>query len=346
MSARPLVSVTIPTYNCAPYLPEALDSVLGQSYRPLEIIVVDDGSTDDTARILSAYKGQITVISQPNQGLGAARNVGVRRASGDFVAFLDADDIWEPEKLQAQMELFGADPGVDVTYTNFAPFGDPENYRHGFEGRRGALHQLPRRRVTNDGYVFDTPDFFSHFLKFSTNPCWTSTVVVRRSALIEVGPFSEDHMLQYGECDAELWLRLARFFRFGYVDRILVRRRVRTDRFRGEQLTHERKIHAGTIGMLERLPRYVALTSEEARILHAKLALQHFAAGYLEFSHGALAQARRHFARSLRYAPCPRAALYLLAASLPPGLVTRLRSWKRRITSLGSSAPAERKESA
>jgi glycosyltransferase involved in cell wall biosynthesis len=329
----PLVTVTIPTYNCAEYLPDTLDSVLRQSYPQVEIVVVDDGSTDNTPRILAGYGDRLTVVSQPHQGLGAARNAGVRRATGDFVAFLDADDIWEPDKLELQMQLFLAHPSTDVTYTNFVPFGEPAEYQHGFEGFRGALHDLPRRRVSAEGYVFETPAFFAHFLRHSTNPCWTSTVVARRSALAQVGPFSEDH----AECDAEMWLRLARHCRFGYVDRILVRRRVRRERFRRDPIGHERRIQAGTIRMLERLPTYVTLTAAEHRILRAKLAEHQFAAGYLEFSHESPTAARRHFARSFRCAPSRRAALYLLAACLPPGLVDRLRAVKHHLGQRGTA---------
>src|SRR5262245_47622214 len=101
----PLVSVIIPTYNCAPYLSEAIDSVLLQAGVNMEIIVADDGSTDNTKEVLEKYGTRITYISQvPRRGASAARNLGIQHASGEFIAFQDADDIWFPKKLSTQLD--------------------------------------------------------------------------------------------------------------------------------------------------------------------------------------------------------------------------------------------------
>src|SRR6266850_1659882 len=105
MVARPLVSVVIPVYNAGPFIAETLESVLGQTYGCREIIVVDDGSTDDTARRVEPYLGQIRYILQHNSGEGGARNRGLRAAAGDYIAFLDADDLWLPEKLEVQVQV-------------------------------------------------------------------------------------------------------------------------------------------------------------------------------------------------------------------------------------------------
>ena len=107
----PLVSVIIPVYNGERFLSAALDSVFAQDYRPMEVIVVDDGSTDHTAEIVSNYT-EVRYLHQANQGPGAARNTGIAVAHGEFVAFLDADDIWLPKKLNTQMGYLLEHPQV------------------------------------------------------------------------------------------------------------------------------------------------------------------------------------------------------------------------------------------
>ena len=102
---NPLVSVIIPTYNRAQYICEAVDSVLAQTYRNIEVIVVDDGSTDNTEEILRQYDSKIKYVFQNNAGPSAARNNGIKQARGDLLAFLDSDDIWLPEKLERQVQL-------------------------------------------------------------------------------------------------------------------------------------------------------------------------------------------------------------------------------------------------
>ena len=115
------VSVVIPCYNGAAFLREALDSVLAQTRPPLEVIVVDDGSTDDSAAIAESYGPPVRVIRQENQGESVARNRGIDEARGDWIAFLDADDVWKPEKLARQ--LAAVEPDVVGLHTNLFLFG-------------------------------------------------------------------------------------------------------------------------------------------------------------------------------------------------------------------------------
>ncbi|WP_166832036.1 glycosyltransferase family 2 protein [Thalassoroseus pseudoceratinae] len=121
MEIAPTVSVVIPCYNAAPFLRETLDSALNQTHPPLEILVIDDGSTDDSAAIAESYGGPVRVLRQPNQGESVARNWGIEEAKGDWIAFLDADDIWRSIKLQAQISLTA--PGVVAVHTNLFNFG-------------------------------------------------------------------------------------------------------------------------------------------------------------------------------------------------------------------------------
>ncbi|MBK6510381.1 MAG: glycosyltransferase family 2 protein [Haliea sp.] len=109
---NPLISVIIPSYNCGKYLVEAIESVLSQDYPRIELIVIDDGSTDDSQQLLRAYVDRLTYKSQPNAGIAAARNAGFKLATADFVAFLDADDIFTPGRLRLQMSMFERAPGA------------------------------------------------------------------------------------------------------------------------------------------------------------------------------------------------------------------------------------------
>jgi teichuronic acid biosynthesis glycosyltransferase TuaG len=111
-----LVSVIIPNYNYAHYLREAIDSVLAQTYSNIEIIVVDDGSTDGSREVLSSYGDKIKTVFQQNQGVAAARNSGVKAGSGEYVAFLDADDAWMPEKVEKQVRLFEANNALGLVH--------------------------------------------------------------------------------------------------------------------------------------------------------------------------------------------------------------------------------------
>lgn len=120
------VSVVVPARNAAPYLAECLASVLGQSHPAHEVIVVDDGSTDATAAIAARFGAPVRVVGQAPAGANPARNRGVRESSGEFVAFLDADDLWEPTKLEVQLAAFAEDPPPDVVFGMVTQFRSPE----------------------------------------------------------------------------------------------------------------------------------------------------------------------------------------------------------------------------
>lgn len=122
----PLVSCIIPAYNAEPYLAEAIDSIVAQSYASTEIIVVDDGSTDATGSVIAGYGHRVVALRQDNAGPAAALNAGIRIATGELVAFLDADDVWIPDKLTQQLARFEAHPAIDITYGHAQNFWDAE----------------------------------------------------------------------------------------------------------------------------------------------------------------------------------------------------------------------------
>ncbi|NRA39041.1 MAG: glycosyltransferase family 2 protein [Planctomycetes bacterium] len=139
---NPLVSVVVAVYNGESFLDQALESVLNQSYRNFEVIIVDDGSTDGTAKVAEPYLKQshINYIYQSNSGHAGALNTGVSNTGGEFIAFIDHDDLWDLKKLQLQMDVFGNDPDLDVVFThwkNFTENTDTEKFKFQKEAIKG-----------------------------------------------------------------------------------------------------------------------------------------------------------------------------------------------------------------
>jgi glycosyltransferase involved in cell wall biosynthesis len=195
----PTVSVVIASYNGARTIAETLDSVLAQDYRPLDIVVVDDGSTDDFLQALQPYRDSVRVFSQANAGPAAARNTALQHAQGELVAFVDADDVWLPGKLSAQVRLLEARPEIGAVCTRWQPWhADADGtYRM----------PTPLRHLTVGDQV--EPERcgwrYSHLLLGSE--LLTSAVMMRREVIDELGPF--DPTLRNGE-DYDYWLRLSR----------------------------------------------------------------------------------------------------------------------------------------
>ncbi len=122
-----LVTCIIPAFNREKYIAEAIDSVLDQTYGNIEIIVIDDGSTDNTSEIVKSFNSKVKYFYQPNSGASAARNSGILKAAGDFISFLDSDDLWEKNKISLQMECFKNNPGIDICLCNTKIFQRKRN---------------------------------------------------------------------------------------------------------------------------------------------------------------------------------------------------------------------------
>ena len=194
---EPLVSCIVPVFNGERYLAEALDSVLTQTYRRLESIVVNDGSTDGTSEVIAQFGARIRCVEQPNSGLAAARNRGIAAAAGDFIAFLDADDLWLPEKISCQMDRFRALVALDVSVTYIQNFWEQEPADHIYEPRH-PMEPMP-------GYS-------------------SPTMVARRTVFDRVGLYDSD--LKTAACRD--WFIRAREQKvvFDMLPRVLVRRRL------------------------------------------------------------------------------------------------------------------------
>ncbi|MBP0496106.1 glycosyltransferase family 2 protein [Pararoseomonas indoligenes] len=180
------ISVVVPTYNRAALLAETLDAIIAQSLRPHEIIVVDDGSTDSTAEMLATkYRDLVTTCRIPNSGDLAARNAGLRIASGNLVAFCDSDDLWRPGFLQAMADLWAAEPRTRVAYADFTILqdGSDTTARKFDAAPPGYWDSL--RRVTPDGSaVFDSP-IVDRLIRFQ--PFFPSCLVADRLFLLDIG---------------------------------------------------------------------------------------------------------------------------------------------------------------
>lgn len=203
------VSVIIPTYNRAQCVTAAIDTVLSQTHRPLEVIVVDDGSTDDTATALRAYGDRILYLQQANRGAAAARNRGIRRARGDLIALLDSDDLWEKHRLEAQLCLLREFPDVDFV------FSDMRVCRGGCVVVPSFIDRFPVRSylLAERGRV---RRLYNHLLRY--NFLSTSTVLFRKRCVDRVGYFDES--LRSVE-DRDYWLRWSLTCEIGYVDEVL-----------------------------------------------------------------------------------------------------------------------------
>ena len=198
MTDSPLVSVVMPAYNVAWCIRRAVDSALAQSLREIEVIVINDGSTDDTLQVLASYGDAIKVIDQANGGMSHARNAGIRAARGKYVAFLDADDWWLPEKLAHQVKLLDKRPELGFCSTAAR-----------VENPQGELLNLWRCRHAN-GDMLETIVAENAAI---AGGC--SAVMVRRELFEQVGLFDESLR---GFEDPDLWMRLAAVCQYACID--------------------------------------------------------------------------------------------------------------------------------
>ncbi len=218
-----LVSVIMPAYNCADYIEEAVNSVLFQTYPNIEIIVINDGSTDDTLSILEKYAHKITIINQPQSGVASARNAGIRVANGEYIAFIDADDYWFKDKIQLQLSYLMKNINIGAVYNAWKTW-PPENGKFPH-----ALSLTPQ--FVNDVIDQDKSGWLYCKLLFDCI-IHTSSLLVKKSILDEAGYFDEN--LRIGE-DYDLWLRLSRITKIDKLSTVLSLYRVNPDSITNKQ---------------------------------------------------------------------------------------------------------------
>lgn len=234
--STPLISVVIATYNTGFYLPETLDSVLEQTYTNREIIVVDDGSTDNTYQLIAPYLSRIRYIPQKHGGLAAARNTGLRVMEGDFIALLDADDLWLPDKLALQMEVAQRHPESGLIACDGVEFEHQAITKSHLLIGSVAKALLESQESETTGYFYD------NFITTSVIGCPAQTLLPRR-IVEEVGAFGDFFAQDY-----DYYLRVSRRFPITLHRHSLVRWR-----YRGESMSGTR-LRRNMVWNLQRLP--------------------------------------------------------------------------------------------
>jgi glycosyltransferase involved in cell wall biosynthesis len=290
VSLQPSVSVVIATFNMAAYLPLAVRSALQQSYQDIEVLVVDDGSTDDTRNVIKPLleDSRVKYLFQQNGGQAAAKNHGIREARGRYVAFLDADDLWTPDKLERQLPLFSR-AEVGVVYSRVAYIDEA--------GKELSVadNELFRGPVSG-------PLLIRNFIGFGTS-------VVRKDCFERQGAF--DEALQMG-IDYDLWLRFSTQVEFDFVDRPLLRYRV----WAGQMSNNCRKRYVSGIAImqrfLERFPGAVAAPIEKEAWAHTYVG---FGQCLRQVDRRAL-PALKLYVRALRYKPAYLPAWRAIATTL------------------------------
>ena len=272
----PTVSVIIHTFNNEKFIAETVKSVLRQTYNDYEIIVVDDGSEDGTRNALLPYMQDIRYHYKENGGIASAKNAGISLCNAEFVAFLDHDDLWVPDKLKIQMEHFNNNPQVGLVYAKYTSFRDGKE-----------LRTKPEKGYS--GWIFKE--------LLSKSFIQTSTVMVKRECLDAVGPYDESFTL--GD-EYDMFLRVAKRFQCGFVDKELTRYRVH-DRnaskddllFDKENLRVFKKVYNG----------YTDLDEKEKKILRKRIAMYSIKVAKGLYSQGQLEESKKYQKDALKYLP-------------------------------------------
>lgn len=293
------ISVIIPAYNVAPFIRETLETVFRQSFTDYEVIVINDGSpdTEDLERILGPYGERIRYIKQGNRGASAARNTGLRAAQGEFIAFLDADDLWLPNYLQEQMR-FIHERNCDLVCADATVFNGGTNEKKTYMDvlMAGAS---PAGDVTFLGLVSAEQSLI------------TSGVVARNASILRAGLF--DEALRNAQ-DFDLWLRLAHNgARLAYQRKVLLRYRNREDGLSGGAIN----IHRRELRVYDKVEQSFDLTAAEraevSPVIADRRAMLEFELGKAYLAQGEFENARGSFARAhnLRSSWKTHAALWL-----------------------------------
>lgn len=280
-SAIMRVSVVIPTFNSGPYVVEAVASILAQTHPVDEVIVVDDGSTDDTAVRLSHFGLPVRYIRKENGGVSTARNRGVDEATGDLIAFLDADDVWHPKKLQAQLALMNRFPDLGLLGTRL--YNWPGNHP---AVEAGDLEEIEIIRL-NDLIV--------------RNSLVTSTIIVRAAELRAAGPFD---LTLRGPEDHDLWIRIGQHTRMANMRAALTGYRSTTP---GSLSKNASKMESGMRAILEKLERN-GIFRGQSLLRRKAWAYFRYSCGFMRYRAGENGLACKHLASSILGYPLPYAS--------------------------------------
>ena len=285
MVKNPTVSVIIPTYNRAHLIGKAVKSVLSQTYQDFEVIVVDDGSTDNTGEIVKSFNNFIIryISYSDNRGVSAARNTGIKNCQGEYIAFLDSDDEWLPEKLNKQMKIFESESSeVGVVYT-----GD---YYVDEKDKEIKKVHIPRKK----GYIYED-------LLKAEGGLYLSTVLVKKECFTKVGLFDEDFPARE---DLDMWIRIAKYYKFRYVEDLLVVCR-----------THLNQITTNSEALIEGLKRIQTKYIKELRERPYSYSIRFFYLGNKLCHIGKMREGQRYFIKAILIYPfCVKYYIYMLSS--------------------------------
>jgi glycosyltransferase involved in cell wall biosynthesis len=295
--SEPWFSVVVPSYNAEAYIGASVSSVLAQTYDRWDLTVVDDGSTDATLEAIRAFGDRVRLLKQKHAGPSEARNLAIRSSQGDWIAFLDSDDVWEPTKLARQAELVRQRPDVVLVGTDYS------RSEHPGSSFRGELAGYPWRR--------GVPTVLG-LLK--GNYLHTSSLVVRRAALDRSGLFDPDI---YGVEDLDLWVRLAELGSVECIEEVLVHVR----RHQG-QTTHSLKYHREMVRTFRRFLQKYGGDPKLAHLLRRRIGEMEWDLAYMEREAGHRSLARSAYLRSIPHGPRRWSAMVRAAVLLLPSAVT------------------------
>lgn len=242
------VTAVIPTYNRAQLVQEALESVFAQTRPVDEIIVVDDGSTDNTPEVLKSYGDKIRYLRQVNQGAGPARNLGIREASGYFIALLDSDDLWLPDKTKIQVEFLSHNPQIDFLFSDMATLSQTPDFLYP-EIQNQGIHDYLVAHSTNLEILFD------YLIIYNFVP--TSTVIFKRTCVDKIGYFNPIRIVE----DIDYWLRASHLCRWGFVNAVLEKRR----RHSGNLVNNWVEMQIGVAEVLRRTTQRMSDLSNDSK---------------------------------------------------------------------------------
>jgi GT2 family glycosyltransferase len=325
LAPPPLVSAITPTYNRAHVLLRAIRSVLDQDVPDLELLIIDDGSTDDTARIVAALTDRRLRYCrfETNRGIGAARHLGVARSRGRLIAFLDSDDAWRPGKLGKVVSAFARYPGVDLIFSDFEDINAIQKTREpGLVHTAPALRRLQVARLGDSWYGVEAGAAEALMRANFLGP--SSTVVARRSVFETAGNFREDLS---GPEDLEMWYRAAvSGARFAYTTEVLVERHKH-----GGSITAQKRVFATRrLAALDACEATARRANRPGLLRHVGAARSRTWCDLVEAGarDGRPGAAWSAFIRGLRYGVSVDACRYLVMALAGPRLVNLARRVK------------------
>lgn len=316
----PRVSIVIPTYNSARYLAETLESILKQSFEDYEIIIVDDGSTDNTKEVLKRYEDSISYVFQDNSGgPSRPRNTGISIANGELISFFDSDDIMLPGKLEASVGLFDIAPQIGMVFSNFMVCDEAERVKPGtFLDHYAYFHSMTYSKIGEREYVYKGEEIFNGL--FFENFIGLSGVLARKDVFSRAGYF--DEQLSTSE-DRDMWFRIGKKYDVGYIDIVghCYRNREGSLTKRGIECEHNR------ITVIERYR-----TGIRKKIVRKRadqlIAQCNYGIGYHYQTLGCFSEARRYYFKSIKGYLNWYAARGLVITTVGPKVIKMLKNYR------------------